>query len=171
MTEFITDENAHALLMLTTRELPWGVYFGLFMASFVKFGIAAVAAMGNQSLNFLEILLTIGGGALLSVPFYTYFGSALRAWLQRIIPRRKSVSFARRRRIYKIWKRYGLTGVAFLSPIISPMIAVGVAVSFQETPRRIIAYVGTAVTTWAFIFAFLRRWVLMALDHLQGGML
>lgn len=161
------DWTPNLLLNSLSQDLPWGMYVGLFFASFVKFGIAAAAAMANKSLNFVEILLTIGGGALVSVPFYTFFGDAIRRWFKKIFPKRKPASFAKRRRIYTIWKRYGLTGVAFLSPVISPMIAVGIAVAFQESPRRIITYVGTAVATWSFIFAFLRKWVLMALDFVQ----
>lgn len=160
-------ETAPALLtslLLSATAGKWGMYFGLFVASFFKFSLAAVAAMGNTKLNFLEILLVIGGGGLLSVPFYTFFGAHLSKWLRRYFKRRKPVSFTRRRRIYYIWHRYGIWGVAFLSPLISPMIAVGIAVSFQEHPRRIISIVGGMVLCWALVFAGLRHWVLMLLD-------
>ncbi len=158
----------HNLLLIDTDTSTWGLYVGLFFASFVKFGIAAVAAMGNNKLNFVEILLTIGGGALLSVPFYTYFGDQVRRLIRRYVKRRRPVSFARRRRTYIFWKRYGLAGVAFLCPIISPMVSVSIAIAFQESPRRIIVFVGSSVIFWTFVFAFLRRGVLNALEQVQG---
>lgn len=155
-----------APLLLSATAGQWGMYVGLFATAFVKFGLAALAAMGNTKLNFLEILLVVGGGGTLSVPFYTFFGAKLRALLHRYFKRRKPVSFARRRRIYRIWHRYGIWGAAALSPIISPMIAVGIAVSFQEHPRRIITIIGGGVLLWSLVFAFLRHWVLMLLEAL-----
>jgi len=154
--------------LLLAASGQWGMYVGLFFAAFVKFGLAAVAAMGNNKLNFLEIMLVVGGGGVLSVPFYTFFGDQLRRLIQRYLKRRRPTSFARRRRIYEIWHRYGIWGVAVLSPIISPMIAVGVAVSFQETPRRIISIIGGAVLGWSLIFACLREWVLLLLEMISG---
>ena len=129
------------------------------------YALAAIAAMGNPNLNFGEIILTIGGGALASVPFYTFFGGQIRDLIRKIFPRRKPMSFKRRRQIYLIWKKYGITGVSFLSPLISPMLAVAIAVAFQEKPRKIILYVGTAVLSWTLVFALLRETVLDLLSY------
>lgn len=154
--------------LLSATAGKWGVYMGLFFASFVKFGMAALAAMGNSKLNFVEILVTIGGGALLSVPFYTFFGERVRRVVKRFFKRKKPVSFSRRRRIYNIWHRYGIWGAAVLSPIISPMVAVGIAVSFQESPRRIISIIGGVILLWSLVFALLRQWVLSIVEAVGG---
>jgi hypothetical protein len=157
-----------ASVLLLAASGKWGMYAGLFFASFVKFGLAAVAAMGNSKLNFVEIMLVVGGGALLSVPFYTFFGDQVRRLVQRYFKRRKPASFARRRRIYRIWHRYGIWGAAALTPFISPMVAVGLSVSFQETPRRIISIIGGGVLIWSLIFSFLREWVLVLLEMMPS---
>ncbi|MEM7657353.1 MAG: hypothetical protein AAF399_14560 [Bacteroidota bacterium] len=147
-------------LLLTTSPKPWGVYAGLFATAFVKFAIALIAGVANSSLNFWEILLFVGGGASASVVVYTYFGRSINFWIKRTFRRKKPTSFARRRRMYKIWKKYGLFGVAMLCPVLSPMISVGVAVSFQESPRRIILYNIGAILFWTILFAILREGIL-----------
>ena len=60
----------------------WGVYAGLFFLSFVKFAIAALAAMADKSLNFVEIMATVGGGAIVSVVVYTFFGRQINKWIK-----------------------------------------------------------------------------------------
>jgi len=137
-----------------------GVLVSLFLLSFVKFAIAAFAAMPNPNLDFWDIMLSVGGGALSSVVFYTYFGKALNNWIRKLLKRKQPVSFKRRRQTYKIWKKYGLFGIAFLAPVLSPMITVGIAVSFQETPKRILLFVGASIVFWTLIFAFFREGVL-----------
>ncbi|MEM6806848.1 MAG: hypothetical protein AAF696_35935, partial [Bacteroidota bacterium] len=106
----------------------------LFGLSFVKFAIAALGAITQDHLNFFDILISVGGGALISVVVYTYFGGAIRAWIKKTFKRNKSVSFKKRRRTYMFWKRYGLLGTAALAPILSPMLSVAVAVAFKEKP-------------------------------------
>ena len=67
------------------------------------------------------------------------------------------MSFGKRRKLYSIWKKYGLTGVSFLSIVISPMISVGIAVSFQENPRKIILWNSLSIGFWSLVFASFRE--------------
>lgn len=136
------------------------VYLGLFGLAFVKFAVAALAAMANQSLNFIEIFATVGGGALISVVVYTFFGQQLNRIVKRNFKRNKPVSFARRRKMYKFWKKYGIVGAAALAPFLSPMISVGIAVSFQENPKRIIGYTSISIILWTIIFGLMREGIL-----------
>lgn len=145
----------------------WEVMFSLFLLAFVKFALAAFAAMPNPDLSFWDIIVSVGGGALLSVVVYTYFGKALNRWVKQIFKRKKPSSFKRRRQIYSFWKKYGLVGTAFLAPVLSPMISVGIAVSFQENPRKIMLYVGLSIIFWTFVFAFFREGVLQIIDSVR----
>lgn len=153
-------------LLLTTSPKPWGIYAGLFATAFIKFTIALVAGVANKSLNFFEILLAVGGGASVSVVVYTFFGQGINFWIKRVFKRRKPTSFKRRRRVYTIWKKYGLFGVAMLSPILSPMISVAVAVSFQEPPRRIILFNIGSILFWTILFALAREGILDLLPEM-----
>ncbi len=150
-------------LMLSELATPLSELWpklAIFLTAMVKFSIAALVAMANPRYSFFDVLWTAGGGALLGTYIFTYFGAQIKAWVGRKFPRRRRMSFRNRRRIYRIWYRYGLLGVAMLSPLISPMISIGVAYSFQEKPRRILLYVGGFIVFWSLIFASFREFIL-----------
>jgi len=59
------------------------------------------------------------------------------------------------RRKVKIWRQYGLKGVAFLTPIIfSPIGGTMVANSFGESKKKIILYMFVSSVFWAFTLTF-----------------
>ena len=63
----------------------------------------------------------------------------------------KKISPAKRR-IVKIWNKFGLSGVAFLTPIIlTPIGGAIVATSFGLKPVRIIAYMAVSSAFWALV--------------------
>ncbi|MEM7368039.1 MAG: hypothetical protein AAF587_05520 [Bacteroidota bacterium] len=144
------------------------VYLGLFGLAFVKFAVAALAAMANQSLNFVEIFASVGGGALVSVVVYTFFGQQINRWIKKNFKRNKPASFARKRQMYKFWKKYGILGAAALAPFISPMVSVGIAVSFQESPKKIIGYTSASIILWTIIFGLMREGILELVSNFQG---
>ncbi|MEL6133256.1 MAG: hypothetical protein AAFR59_07825 [Bacteroidota bacterium] len=133
----------------------WGWYLVLFFTSFVKFLIAAITALAEPNLSVWEFFLTVGGGAIASVFFYTYFGDTVRRWIMRI-RKRKPQAPNQNSRYQQIWDRVGLPGVAFLAPFLSPMASVAIAVSFKEKPLRIILYTGLSVILWTILFAIIR---------------
>lgn len=158
-------EGDFSIALLNISPQEWGLYISLFWASFVKFALAAFAALLDEGLSFPEMFLTVGMGALVSVVVYTYFGRQLNLLIRRVFKRKKPISFARRRRMYLFWKKYGMAGAAFLAPVISPMASVGIAVSFQEKPRRIILYTSLSIIGWTVIFYLFKTPVQAALLH------
>ncbi|MCI4671214.1 MAG: hypothetical protein MRZ79_23950 [Bacteroidia bacterium] len=175
MLEFITQTFAQVdlhdfLQVIEAPESKWGWYVLLFSISFVKFFIAAAMALAEPSLNFWEFFLSVGGGALVSVVVYTYFGDQIRRRIVKLFNKKKQEKQARDpdnpKGVYKVWHRYGLIGVSMLAPFLSPMICVGVAVSFKEDPRRIIFYNGLSIIIWTIIFALLRDQLLAFVDAL-----
>lgn len=161
-------------LLLDVVQEPdskWGWYVLLFATSFVKFFIAAVTALAKPNISFLEFFLTVGGGALLSVVFYTYFGERVKRWIVNKFLKKDGEEgqdkkeSTKNKTIHSIWHKYGLPGVAFLAPFLSPMVCVGVAVSFDEDPKQIILYNGLSIILWTIIFALLRE---QLLDFVTG---
>ncbi len=132
-------------------------YVSIFFLSMLKFLIALGTAAATPRFGFWEIVIPAGSGALVSVVLYTYFGTALNRWFRRTFKRKRQMSFSRRRKFYSIWKQYGLVGISFLNVVISPMLSVGIAVSFQENPRKIILWNGLSVIFWTFVAAAFRE--------------
>ncbi|GAB4424537.1 MAG: hypothetical protein OHK0039_41800 [Bacteroidia bacterium] len=135
-------------------------YVSIGLVSSIKFLLAVIVAMGTPGFGFWDIMISAGGGALLGAVVFAYFGAQIRNWLCSRFKIGKPVSYARRRRIYGIWKRYGLPGVAFLAPIISPMVSIGIAISFQEKPNKILAYMAVSILGWTTLLAFFKELVM-----------
>ena len=143
------------ILLLSFSLERLGGYFSIALVGTVKFWVSVLLALGaNYSLG--EVFLSGSLGAFIGVWLFTFFGSQIREWITKRFPRKKSMSFARRRKLYMFWKKFGLWGVAFLGPFISPPIAVGIAISFREKPSRIIFSMTLSIIFWTFLFTIFR---------------
>jgi membrane protein YqaA with SNARE-associated domain len=123
----------------------------------VKF-LPAVVLSYSQQFNFWEILITASAGGIAGTVVYTYFGTEIRKWIQHHIHRKKKrkINFKRLRTILKLWHRFGIYGIAFLTPpILSPPIGVAIAVAFKEKPRHIILVMSVSFLFWALLLATL----------------
>jgi hypothetical protein len=59
-----------------------------------------------------------------------------------------------KRRIVKIWNKFGLKGVAFLTPVLlSPIGGAIIATSFGLKPARIILYMAVSAAFWAIVLS------------------
>lgn len=148
-----------SLALLDGSASDIAIYFSVALVSSVKFFWGVIMALLKPGFGFWEILISAGGGAWLGALVFTYFGTEIRKLiLSRFKP--SSVSFARRRQMYIFWKKYGLLGVTLLIPLISPMVSIGIAVSFQEKPRRILAYMTVAIFVYTALMAIFKEAVL-----------
>lgn len=169
LSHFIEIASFSTIFLLDSGLAGMGELVTLFFLSFVKFALAALGAIARPELSFWNIIISVGGGALVSVVFYTYFGNIIRAWIKARFKGRKPTSFKRRRQTYNFWKKYGLAGTAFLAPILSPMLSVAIAIAFKEEPKRIILFVGISIVCWTLVFAFFREGVLEIIASFQAS--
>jgi len=104
-----------------------------------------------------SLALTIGitvAGTMSSVLLFTFLGQLLRERvLNRIFRKRRRFS-KRNRRFVKVWKRYGLIGVTFLTPLIfTPIGGTILLTSFGSPKSRIIPWMLLWSVVWAVIFS------------------
>ncbi|RMG18970.1 MAG: hypothetical protein D6730_22260 [Bacteroidetes bacterium] len=130
-------------------------YFSIALVGTVKFWVSVIMAL-SFDYTLIEVFLTGSLGAFLGVGMFTYFGTEIRKWWERRFGGKRKVKFSRKRKIYKIWKKYGLWGVAFMGPFISPPVAVAIAVSFKEKPARILLSMSVSIIFWTLIFTAFR---------------
>lgn len=126
-------------------------YLSVFFMSGLKFmvGVGMSIAMG---LSFWEQFLLTTGGGVAGVIFFTYLGDKVRQWISQwrgrpatVLPSAKWGHF---------WEKYGLWGVALLTPpLLSPPIGTAVALAFG-TPRPLISLrLSIAMVLWGIFFA------------------
>jgi membrane protein DedA with SNARE-associated domain len=73
--------------------------------------------------------------------------------INRFFPKRKRFS-ERNRRFVTIWKKYGVAGVAFLTPLIlTPIGGTLVAISFGSPRNKLILYMLISAAGWATVFS------------------
>jgi hypothetical protein len=92
-------------------------------------------------LHFITTILVTIGGMMTSVVAFTYFGEWLRIKiLKRWIKTRKKFTPGNRR-IVMVWKKFGLAGIAVLTPLaLTPIGGTVLAVSFGAPKEKIIFY-------------------------------
>lgn len=157
----------HIDLLATTLSLEKVLgYLSVTLVGTVKFWLSIIMALSLEY-NALEVFLSGSFGAILGVWVFTFFGTEIRKWLDRRFPRKRQMSFRRRRKIVQFWRKYGVWGVAFMGPVLSPPVSVGVAIAFREHPRRIIMAMTVSILFWTTIFVSFRDLMLNVVDKIS----
>ncbi len=131
--------------------MQFAKYFSVIIASTIKFvgGPLSGAALG---LNWFETAICTMLGMMISVVLVVYAGAALKSLLSRFRsapPKR----FTKRTRIaIRVWKRSGLLGIAFLTPLIlTPIGGTILALSFGVKRGRVLLYMLVSAVAWAIV--------------------
>ncbi len=130
-------------------------YFTVFLSSMIKFigGPLSGTAFG---LNWVETCIFTVLGMMTSVLIFSLLGAEVRSRLFNRRKKKRRLFTSRNRRIVRIWRRYGLSGVAFLTPLIfSPILGTIVASSFGEPWKRIFVYMFVSAVFWGVVFSLL----------------
>lgn len=117
----------------------------------VIFGPTLGYAAGLHILTTMIVTIT---GMMTSVVAFTYFGEWLRMkLLKRWIDSRKKFS-PNNRRIVTVWKKFGLVGIAVLTPLaLTPIGGTLLAASFGAPKGKIILYMLISSILFAVVFS------------------
>lgn len=133
------------------------------LASTLKFigGPITGVALG---LPWWQTGLASAAGMMGTVIACSLFGDAARAlWVRRRGPPR--LFSKRTRRAVKIWRRAGVLGVAFLTPVLfSPIGGALIATSFRPKKRRLWPAMALSAVSWGLLMSF----VVAQMPHLFG---
>ena len=124
----------------------------VYLATMLKFILGPVGGY-TAGLNLITTILTTVFGMMTIVFFFTYSGNWLK---QKVLPRfmKKTNRFSvNNRRFVNIWKKYGLAGVAILTPLIlTPIGGTILAISSGSPKDKIIFYMFLSASFWAVVF-------------------
>ncbi|AKD58799.1 hypothetical protein [Spirosoma radiotolerans] len=131
--------------------MQFAKYLSVTIASTIKFagGPLSGAALG---LTWIETAICTMLGMMISVVLVTYAGAAIQALVKRFRsapPKR----FTRRTRMaIRIWKRFGMNGIAFLTPLIlTPIGGTILALSFGVNRGRVLVSMLVSAVLWAIV--------------------
>lgn len=123
------------------------------LASMVKFILGPIGGHVAR-LHFITTAIATVLGMMIVVVLFTYAGDWIKARVLPIFFKKKRKKFtARNRRFVRIWKKFGLAGVAFLTPLfLTPIGGTLLAVSSGSPRERIIFYMLISAIAWSLIF-------------------
>ncbi len=130
-------------------------YFSVALAATLKFFAGPVAGFA-LGLSWIETAICSVAGMMFTVLLITLLGTELRKligrWRKK--PPRK---FSRVNRIaVRIWKKFGIIGIAFLTPLIfTPPGGSVLAVAFRTPKTPLILWMLISGTMWGLIFSFM----------------
>jgi hypothetical protein len=134
-------------------------YISIATASMLKFvgGPLLGLVYHNQiGMTWWEIGLSTAVGAMTTIMLLaTVLGKPLKLLMVRFMTKKHKVFSPKSRRMVRTWRRFGLPGTAFLTPVLlTPIGGAIVASSFGEPPLRIFVAMGISCLFWGFLQAY-----------------
>ena len=126
-----------------------GKYISVYLISMLKFvgGPSIGAAVG---LSFIETFLLTVLGMMTTVSIISFISPGLRKWISTRFKRDQKVFTKRNRKFVIIWRKYGILGISFLTPLIlSPILGSLLANAFGGSKRKIFGYMLASAIFWS----------------------
>jgi len=109
------------------------------LASMVKFVAGPITGMA-LGLQWYETALCTVVGMMLSVVIFLFLGTAIQHLMNRYRKQKPTLFSKRTRLAVRVWKKSGMTGIAFLTPLLfTPIGGTLIAVSFKVPRLTVIA--------------------------------
>jgi len=124
----------------------------VYLSSMLKFIFGPLGGYG-VGLHLITTILTTVSGMMTVVCLFTFFGDWIRTRVFGKFKKRK-INLKRAERLEKIWRQYGLIGVALLTPILlTPIGGTLLAVSSGSPRDKIIYYMFVSASFWSVVFS------------------
>lgn len=133
----------------------------VFITCIIFYGKAGIpAAVALFKFSFWKVMLMAVSSAIVGSALFTYMSSTLIKWrhnfrLKHGKIHNKKIFTKFNRRIIRIKHRFGLIGIAVITPFVGIPIGAYIAERFYKDKKRVITYLSTASIIWAIIFYFL----------------
>jgi uncharacterized membrane protein len=87
-------------------------------------------------------------GSILSAGIVIYLGGSLRAWLIKRMEKKSS----KQSRMSRIWDKYGVIGLGFLSPLLTGApLGAAIGVSLGAKPGKLMLWMTIGIVVWSII--------------------
>jgi len=134
------------------------LYFSIFITSAVKF-IAGPTIGVASNLTVFETTLFTALGMMLTITLFTLFGRQMRSLLSKFSNKKKRIFSKRSRRFVIIWRKYGIQGTAFLTPLIlTPIGGAILANAFRSRHSKIFSFMTISAVFWGFALTLLLKY-------------
>ena len=135
-------------------------YLIVYVLSGVKIIFGPTLGM-TYGLSIIETILLSLAGMMTTVYLLSYFGAEIRTLTKRLIgaKKKKKVFTPKRRRIVKVWLKWGVPGISFLTPILlSPIGGAIIVNALGGRKKDIFKWMWIFGTAWSIILTLLTRY-------------
>ncbi|MBP2000133.1 putative membrane protein [Paenibacillus shirakamiensis] len=88
-------------------------------------------------------------GSIISTLIVIFFASSIRNWLIHITQGKNK---GRARNMNRIWAKYGIVGIGFLSPLITgSLLGAAIGISFGAEPRKLFIWMTIGIIFWSAV--------------------
>jgi membrane protein DedA with SNARE-associated domain len=125
----------------------------VYFSSMLKFILGPIGGYA-AGLNLVTTILTTVFGMMTVVFLFTFFGNWIKEKVFNRFIRKKKKPSTPNARYAALWKKYGLPGVALLTPLIlTPIGGTLLAVSSGSPKEKIIFYMFLSAAVWSVVFS------------------
>ena len=125
----------------------------VYFSSMLKFILGPIGGYA-AGLNLITTILTTIAGMMTMVFLFTYFGNWLQKNVLAKLFRKRNKFSVKNKKFVTIWKKYGLVGVAVLTPVIlTPIGGTVLAVSSGSPKEKIMLYMFISAVAWSIILS------------------
>lgn len=122
----------------------WATVFGTSMLELW----AAIPIGFVLQLSPVETAILSAAGAIVSGAIVIYLGGSLREWLLKRIEKKES----RKGRMARIWEKYGVIGLGFLSPLLTGApLGAAIGISLGAPTGKLMFWMAVGIVVWSVI--------------------
>ena len=134
-------------------------YLPVYLGSMLKFVVGPATGIAVGLTVFETILFTVLG-MMTSVFIFSFLGDVIRKKVTNRFLKDKKKFTPRNRRFIFIWKRYGVFGISFLTPLLLTPIGGTLLATALGSPRgKLLIYMFFSAVFWSSTFSFLLHYV------------
>lgn len=122
----------------------WATVFGTSMLELW----AAIPIGFVLQLSPVETAILSAAGAIVSGAIVIYLGGSLREWLLKRIEKKES----RKGQMARIWEKYGVIGLGFLSPLLTGApLGAAIGISLGAPTGKLMIWMAVGIVIWSVI--------------------
>lgn len=135
--------------------MPFGKYFAVMLATALKY-IAGPITGFSLGLTWYETLLSSWIGFMFTVIIIVSIGKFLVAWIASFRKTKPLVFSKRARYAVGIWQKFGIKGIAALTPLIfTPIGGSLLSLSFKVPLPRILFFMAISGLVWSSVYTLI----------------
>lgn len=134
-------------------------YFSVYVLSGIKFIFGPALGIIAYDLPLVAVIILTALGMMTTIYLFTFFGDRIHSFFNRF-RKKKRIFTKRNRRFVKIWRKFGLKGVCFLTPLILTPPGGGLLVNILGTKKsQILKWMWISALFWSTIICLLVSYV------------